>query len=124
VRTLGDDIAGTLGGRAHLSALRRVRNGTLHVNDAVQISDIEAAAKKGEAFGLVLSARDGLPDLPEVVVGDDLATGVGSGLSFPVAAVQSDITGEGPVRIVNHEGRLLAVYRLDSGKAFPEVVIA
>ena len=31
VRTLADDIAQALGGRAHLSALRRIRNGSLRV---------------------------------------------------------------------------------------------
>lgn len=124
VRTLGDDIAGALGGRAHLSALRRVRNGSLLIGDAVQIADIEAAAKEGTAFDLVLSARDGLPDLPELVIDEGLATGVGSGLSFPVVAAGDDIDDEGPVRIVNQDGRLLAVYRVEAGKAFPEVVIA
>ncbi|MEA2002462.1 MAG: tRNA pseudouridine(55) synthase TruB, partial [Actinomycetota bacterium] len=34
VRTLADDLARSLGGRAHLSALRRIRNGSLLVTDA------------------------------------------------------------------------------------------
>ena len=124
IRTLGDDIAATLGGRAHLSALRRVRNGSLLVSDAVQIADIEAAAEDGTAADLVLSPRNGLPDLPELVVGDDLARGIGSGLSFPLAAASSEDMSEGPVRIVNQDGRMLAVYRVEGGKATPEVVIA
>ena len=123
VRTLGDDIAGSLGGRAHLSALRRVRNGSLLVDEAVQIADIEAAANEGKAVDLVLSARNGLPDLPELVVADELAAGVGNGLSFPLSAVRRDVAVEGPVRVINQDGRLVAVYRVEEGKAFPEVVI-
>ena len=44
VRTLADDMARALGGRAHLSALRRTRNGSLHVADASSIETIVAAA--------------------------------------------------------------------------------
>ena len=124
VRTLGDDIAATLGGRAHLSALRRIRNGSLHVNAAVQITDVEAGVKEGNPFGLVLPARDGLPDIPEVVVSDDVAAGVASGLSFPAAALSDELPESGPLRIVNGEGRMIAVYRADQGKVAPEVVIA
>ncbi len=124
VRTLGDDIARTLGGRAHLSALRRIRNGSLHVTNAVRIEEIEAAAQEDRAFDLVLAARDGLPDLPEATASGELEIGVGRGLSFPAAAIDAADLETGPVRVVNDAGRLLAVYRIDQGKAFPEVVIA
>jgi tRNA pseudouridine55 synthase len=124
VRTLGDDIARSLGGRAHLSALRRVRNGSLHVNDAVKIEELEAAVESGGGLELILSARAGLPDLSEAVVGDDLATAVGNGLAFPAAALGESGPGEGPVRIVNNDGRLIAVYRVEDGKAHAEVVIS
>lgn len=123
VRTLGDDLAGVFGGRAHLNALRRVRNGSLHVDQAIGIAEIEAAAKDGTAFDLVLTPRDGLPDLQEIVVGDDLATGVGSGLSFPLSATDATEAEDGPARIVTQAGHMLAVYRIEAGKAFPEVVI-
>jgi tRNA pseudouridine55 synthase len=124
VRTLADDIARSLGGRAHLSALRRVRNGSLHVRDAWSIQDIETAAREGEAAELILSPRNGLPDIPEVTVGPDLAAGVGSGLSFPTTVVRAEVPQQGPVRIVDESGRMLAVYRIEESKAFPEVVIA
>lgn len=123
VRTLGDDIAQALGGRAHLSALRRVRNGSLHVNDAVSMVQLEAAAGEGKAMEMVLSPRDGLPDLAEVTVGSDLSRGVASGLAFPVSALD-EAPADGPARVVDEDGRMLAVYRIEGGKARPEVVIA
>ena len=43
VRTLADDMAQALGGRAHLVALRRVRNGSLLVADALTIDQVEEA---------------------------------------------------------------------------------
>ena len=123
VRTLGDDIARTLGGRAHLSALRRVRNGSLHVNDAASIPQLEAAVEEGRALQMVLSPRDGLPDLAQITVGPDLGRGVESGLAFPVS-VLDEAPADGPVRVVGEGGRMLAVYRIEGGKARPEVVLA
>ncbi len=55
VRTLADDIAVALGGRAHLGALRRIRNGSLSVADGVQIDDIERAVAEDREHELVLS---------------------------------------------------------------------
>ncbi len=124
VRTLGDDIAQALGGRAHLSALRRIRNGSLNVSSSYGIDRLEQAAATGTLADTVLSARDGLPDLPEVVVGDDIAAGVGNGLSFPASALPGEVPDDGPLRIVDGYGELIAVYRIDAGKALPEVVVA
>lgn len=124
VRTLGDDIAQSLGGRAHLIALRRIRNGALHVDNALGMDEIEAVVKDGSIADRVLSARDGLPDLPEVVVGDDVAAGVRNGLSFPAAAFQSELPESGPVRVIDGDGALAAVYRIEAGKAVPEVVLS
>jgi tRNA pseudouridine55 synthase len=124
VRTLADDMAVALGGRAHLSALRRVRNGSLHVTEAVQIEDVEKAVADGRESELVLTPRAGLPDLAEVVVGDDLVAGVRSGLAFPVAALSRETPEPGPLRIIDSAGDLLAVYRIDRGKATPEVVLS
>lgn len=124
VRTLGDDIAQALGGRAHLNELRRVRNGSLQVGDAATMEQLETAAREGSAEQLVLAPREGLPDLPEIMVGEDLAAGVGNGLSFPLTAVRGEVPDGGPVRIIDEGGRMLAVYRIEESKAFPEVVIA
>ena len=124
LRTLADDMAIALGGRAHLSALRRVRNGSLHVNDAVGIEDLADVVAEGGEDDIVLSPRDGLPDLVEVIVGDQLAAGVSSGLAFPVAALASERPDKGLLRVVDREGKLLAVYRVEKGKAMPEVVLA
>jgi tRNA pseudouridine55 synthase len=121
VRTLGDDLARSFGGRAHLSALRRIRNGSLHVDDAVGIDEIEAAVAAGSTDGLVLAARDGLPDVPEVVVGEDVLAGVRNGLSFPAPALGAS---DGVLRVIDQAGRLAAIYRVDDGKAKPEVVLS
>jgi tRNA pseudouridine55 synthase len=123
VRTLGDDIARALGGRAHLNALRRIRNGSLHVKNAWSVAALEEAAASGTISDAILTARDGLPDVPEAVVSPDIAAGVSNGLSFPASALRCQVPETGPIRIVDEEGRLAAIYRIENGKASPEVVI-
>ena len=124
VRTLADDIARALGGRAHLTALRRVRNGSLRVSDAWTIAHLEAAAKDGSIEAKILSARDGLVDLPEVVVGPAAVAGICNGLAFPAASLGEGLPRAGPVRIIGESGELLAVYQIDAAKAAPEVVLS
>jgi tRNA pseudouridine55 synthase len=124
IRTLADDIAQSLGGRAHLNKLRRIRNGSLHVGDAIGSDDLEAAVTDGTIASRVLPAAAGLPDLPLVSVRDDIAAGISNGLPFPAVALSTELPEAGFVRIVDGPGTLLAVYRIEDGKALPEVVLA
>jgi tRNA pseudouridine55 synthase len=120
IRTLADDLARALGGRAHLTALRRVGNGSLDVAVAHTVEEIEKAATANTFDTLLLDAVDGLPDLPRVEVGEEIARAVANGV--PVAGARLDPAASGPVRIVAN-GELVAVYRLAGEKAVPEVVL-
>ena len=122
VRTLADDIASALGGRAHLTALRRCSIGSLAVEDAHTIEALEAAASRGGVDELVLAPADGLRDLPAITVGEDVGRAVGHGSVFPAGALGIEAPGEH--RIVDAAGRLLAVYASDGRRAAPEVVVA
>ena len=122
IRTLADDIAIALGGRAHLTALRRMAIGSLSVDAAHTIEALEAAAAASRIDGLVLAPSEGLVDLPAVAVDDEVARAVGHGSVFPMGAL--GISAPGVHRIVDEEGRLLAVYRSDGRRAAPEVVLA
>ena len=124
VRTLADDMAQALGGRAHLSALRRLRNGSLHVGDAYEIGDVEKAVADGKILDHILSPRDGLPDLPEIEVAEDVGLGVRNGLTFPAPGIGAEDGVAGPIRLVDGSGRLLAIYRVADGRAVPEVVLS
>lgn len=116
VRSLADDMAGVLGGSAHLTALRRTRIGSLHVDRAIALDAL------GEWRRHLLSPADALRDLPLVTVGDETARGVSHGMRF----VGGDITtapDEEPFRVVDDEGSLLAVYTKVGREARPEVVL-
>jgi tRNA pseudouridine55 synthase len=122
VRSLADDIAGALGGRAHLSGLRRTAIGSLKVEDAVTVESLEAAATRGEAAGMLVAPAAGLVDLPSVTVDDDTGLAVGHGSVFPAAGLGAEHPGY--LAVLDRAGTLLAVYRSDGRRAVPEVVIA
>lgn len=120
VRTLADDIARALGGRAHLTALRRVRNGNLHVNDASTVPEIVAARNDGSFDDLVLRPTEALSSMPEVRVDEagEFRVMNGSRLVGQSLEANGDV-----VRISNRRGELLAVYRSDGTELVPEVVL-
>ena len=117
IRSLADDIAGALGGRAHLTALRRTENGGHRVEVAWTVERLDRA----DSFtDMVLAPVDGLPELPMASVDQATAAAVANGVSIP--AEQFDGAGEGAFRVV-YEGRLIAVYRTEGTQAKPEVVL-
>jgi tRNA U55 pseudouridine synthase TruB len=116
VRSLADDMAGVLGGAAHLTALRRLRIGSLHVDDGLVLEDMD------EWRSHLISPAEALGDLPLVAVGDETAKGVYHGMRF----VGGDITdgpSDRPYRVVDASGTLLAVYSRVGREARPEVVL-
>jgi tRNA pseudouridine55 synthase len=119
VRSLADDIGRALGGRAHLSALRRHRIGSLTVDEARPLGELAESLPEGLDDALV-SPSAGLADLPAVVVGEDAATGVRHGVVFPAAVLDGP---QGPFRVLDESGRLLAVYSGDGSRARAEVVL-
>ncbi|MEA3501886.1 MAG: tRNA pseudouridine(55) synthase TruB [Actinomycetota bacterium] len=123
VRTLADDLARVLGGRAHLTRLRRVRNGTLDVADAMSVDQVEAATADGTVESLVIDPATALSDIPGIEVESSYIPGIRNGAAIPTAALLDgeDGAAQGLVRLLT-DGVLLGVYRLDGPSAKPEVV--
>lgn len=116
VRSLADDMAGVLGGNAHLTALRRTRIGSLKASQGVVVDDLENWGS------YLLTPAEALSDLPLVTVDDETARGVSHGMRF----VGGDIVDADPglpYRVVDGSGALLAVYSTDGSQARPEVVL-
>ncbi len=125
VRTLADDLARALGGRAHLTKLRRVRNGTLDVADAVTIDQIEAAVADETIAALVIDPAAALADIPGIEVEASYIAGIRNGVAIPAATLMGDVDVSDPglVRLLA-DGALLGVYRIDGPSAKPEVITA
>ena len=125
VRTLGDDLARALGGRAHLTALRRVRNGSIGVEAAVGIQTIEDAVNAGAIQELVATPDVVLADIPVRLIPPPYATAARNGAAVPVAVLEGGGGDPTPalVRLVA-DGSLVGVYRIDGTAAKAEVVTA
>jgi tRNA pseudouridine55 synthase len=115
VRTLAADLGHALGGGAHLRSLRRTKVGSFGLDEAVTLAHADV--------GRLLSPADALRDLDAAPADDELAAAVAHGKVLPAARL--GVEGDGPWRVLDGDGRLLAVYerhRADDVK--PAVVVA
>jgi tRNA pseudouridine55 synthase len=118
VRSLADDIAATLGGAAHLTALRRTRIGSLDIaTHGIPADDLDSWEAK------LISPEDALCDLASIEVGAETARAVRHGVRFVGGEMVSLPEGE-PVRVMNDAGDLLAVYSRAGDTCRAEVVLA
>lgn len=121
VRTLADDIARDLGGRAHLVALRRVRVGRLGVGrepgGGPGLDDL------GGWKELMLSPAEGLADLAAWTADAAALAMVRNGRPLPADSAPS-LADDQPARILDGAGRLRAVYRRRGVRLVPEVVLS
>lgn len=118
VRVLADDLAAAVGTRAHLTELRRTRIGSLSVDDAIRMDEL------GEGAGeRLLEPAQALRDLPGLTADDTVLASVQHGRELPPGVPGLPEPG-GHVRIVDGDGRLLAVYRATEDRAVAEVVLA
>lgn len=121
IRTLADDIGRALGGRAHLTALRRTANGSLTIAESITLDRAVAAGERGELGTLVVPPAGVMTDMPKIVVENTQEMRVRNGRTLEVPA-SSD--ADGLYRVVDREEMMLAVYRRSGESLVPEVVLA
>jgi len=123
IRTLADDLGRAVGGRAHLTALRRVRNGSIHVGDALTVDEIVEAAGNDDVDRIILDPGSVLEGFPELRVDESMAFQVRNGRELPGHVAPDDLRAQDFLRISDRDGKLIAMYRNDDGSLVPEVVI-
>jgi len=123
IRTLADDLGRAIGGRAHLSALRRVRNGSLHVNDALTVEDVVARTREGHLDTILLPAQGVLVEYPELRVDDATAFRVRNGRDLPSQMAPDEAVLDTVLRIGDRDGNLLAMYKNERQGLVAEVVL-
>lgn len=120
VRSIADDLARALGGRAHLVELRRTRLGRHSVGER------PGAAPGPDDLGdwdkWMLSPAEGLADLPARTADPPTLDMVRHGRRLPTDAVPQLEEGR-PTRILDGSGRLWAIYRRSGLQLIPEVVL-
>ena len=114
VRTLAADIGTALGGGAHLRNLRRTRSGSFGIDEAVPL---EAVTVEG-----LLPPAEALRHLPATTVDGDVLAAVGHGKVLAPETLGVD--GDGPWRVLDTAGQLVAVYEAHrGGTTKPSVVL-
>lgn len=117
VRSLAADLGTSLGGCAHVEALRRLRVGSFGLDDAQSLEAIEAAPEAA-----VLDPAAAMRGLARVEVDAERARAVRHGMTFPLG-VLGDV-GDGPFSVIDADGALLAVYERGRAGMKPAVVVA
>jgi tRNA pseudouridine55 synthase len=115
IRVLAADLGIALGGGAHLRNLRRTRVGSFGLAESTNLDLLTPAQ--------VLTPAQALRDMPQVEVGSEVTKLVSHGLALDKVALGA--AGDGPWAIVDHAGRLLAVYEgTDTDRVVAAVVLA
>jgi tRNA pseudouridine55 synthase len=127
VRALARDLGEALGCGAHLAALRRTRAGRFDVANAIPLAEAERLGPAVESR--LLSPAEALADLPAVTVtplglrravhGNPLGPEHLAGRWIPPAGGPS----ARPVRILDADGRLIALAHARGGSLHPAVVL-
>jgi len=122
VRTLAESVGAFLGVGAHLSELRRTRAGQFRIESAITLAELEQASARET---VLISPAEALSHLPSVILSIEDERRTRHGMGFQVAA-NSEAWVQGPVRMQDASGELLAVGFYDEVKQLlqPTVVIA
>lgn len=121
VRSLCADIGERLGMGAHLTRLVRTCSGRFRLEQAITLEALAHRAAEGRLESALIPIDEALADFPAVAIGAPEAGRVKNGnqvptpLSFPPG-------GDGPLRVHDQAGRLLALARARGGMLKPELV--
>ena len=125
VRSLIDDLGRALGGGAHVTSLRRTAVGSFTLEDARTLDEIQALdhtdADWWGSSGVLLTPREGLKSLAEVMVDAEGESMVATGRPLERRGVAAD--DPGPYRVISAEGDLLGVYEASSPTAMTASVV-
>ncbi|MEW6377687.1 MAG: tRNA pseudouridine(55) synthase TruB [Thermodesulfobacteriota bacterium] len=84
IRTLGRDIGRKIGCGAHLLHLRRVRSGPFTLEQAIPWETLKGLSRVEDLYPWLISLREALPSLPEVVADGELVKKVRFGREMMV----------------------------------------
>jgi tRNA pseudouridine55 synthase len=121
VRALARDLGAAVGSAAYLGALVRTASGPFSIDAATPLDEIRAAAADGpdRLAALLLPIDAGLEALPEVTVNPSDVAGISRG-----QFVRWEVSpGEGPIRVRDGEGTLVAIAQYRDGRLAPDKVL-
>ncbi len=120
IRAVARDLGTSLGTYAHLAALRRTSSGTLSLDDAHTLDDVERAGALVD--GLFVDPVRAL-GLPILNVDAGAAERVSHGCALAPEHLATQVPAAGSAVAVVSDGELLAVYRSDGERLYAAVVL-
>jgi tRNA pseudouridine55 synthase len=93
IRTLCHDLGRKLGCCAHMTELRRVRNGLFTEQESWSLESLEQMAEEGDALPL-LSPAEALSDWPELVIDGPVLDRLLNGVAPDLCEVETDVSLE------------------------------
>ena len=112
VRSIAHDMGEQLGCHAHMEQLTRVRSGPFTLDSAVQLSELETAAERGDWEALLLPADRVLESWHAALLGEPHSRDVKHGqllVLTPVGSKRIDL--DTPCRAYSEDGEFLAILR-------------
>lgn len=103
IRSLAHDLGVALGVGAHLHALRRTRSGPFRIEDAIAPEALVNAAS------VLISPADALRGLASLTLSPEQALALTRGQSVLWRDLGPALPGEGPIRLLDGAGHLVAV---------------
>ena len=124
IRTLCADIGSFLGMGAHLTALVRTRSGRFRIEQAIDLEQLTRKASLGLDEKVLLSIGEALGSLAAVTVDASDARKIihGNTIPNPPGFAVGDALAR--IRVLDSDGRLLAIGKNSAGFIRPEVVVA
>jgi tRNA pseudouridine55 synthase len=124
VRALARDLGSRLGSGAYLGALTRTASGPFRLDAATPLEEVRAALAAGRTAALLLPPDTGLEAFPRVTpLPEDLvALARGQVVRYRGAGPLPEPGPGGLVRIVERDGRVAAIARVEGHRLHPEKV--
>ena len=127
VRSLARDLGVATGGAAYLGSLVRTASGDFELGDAITVDGIREAAASGGQAGVAELLRPvdaGLEWMPSVIVHPTSIPRLIQGQPVrPMPTADGEEEAEGPVRVLDDTGRLVAIGEWRDGRISPRKVL-
>ena len=118
IRAIARDLGNALGCGAYLGALTRTASGPFRIEQSHVLDDVRAALSGGRAHELLLPIDAGL-GFPELTLTDEELAHLARGQQLRRT---STLKSDGLVRVLDNDGRLVAIARAANGVLQPEKV--
>ncbi len=121
VRAIARDLGERLGSGAYLCGLVRTGSGPFRIENAVTLDTLRDAAASGPdgVRPLLLASDFGLDEIPRIHLSDGEISDASMGRFIRPGAGIGEAPDDGPIRLVDGNGRIVGMGRLDGRRVAP-----